>query len=100
MLLGIKDFHSVCFCCCSSISCTNLHHSCDAGVLEGKESVIPEQAEPAPADKTTREQRYVSGQYFFEYLVVVTLNKSKQGVYEPQITYQFPKVSLPKSGKS
>ncbi|XP_046886458.1 DENN domain-containing protein 2D-like isoform X1 [Hypomesus transpacificus] len=58
---------------------------------QGKESVIPEQAEPAPADKTTREQRYVSGQYFFEYLVVVTLNKSKQGVYEPQITYQFPK---------
>ena len=84
----------------SAISCTNLHHSCAAGVSEVKESAVPEQEEPAPMDKTAREQRYVSGQYFFEYLVVVTLNKSKQGVYEPQITYQFPKVSLTKSGKS
>lgn len=56
-----------------------------------KEPVPPEPLGPAPVDSTARESRYVSGQYFFEYLVVVTLNKSKQGVYEPQITYQFPK---------
>ncbi|KAM6977001.1 DENN domain-containing protein 2D-like [Aplochiton taeniatus] len=45
---------------------------------------------PAPVDHTAREQRYQSGQYFFEYLVVVSL-KSKEGTYQPQITYQFPK---------
>lgn len=40
------------------------------------------------------QHRYVSGQYFFEYLVVVSLKKTKDGSnYEPQITYQFPKVS-------
>uniref|UniRef100_A0A3B4Y2U6 DENN/MADD domain containing 2Da n=1 Tax=Seriola lalandi dorsalis TaxID=1841481 RepID=A0A3B4Y2U6_SERLL len=32
------------------------------------------------------------GQYFFEYLVVVSLKKTRDGSsYEPQITYQFPK---------
>ncbi|XP_037540991.1 DENN domain-containing protein 2D [Nematolebias whitei] len=35
--------------------------------------------------------RCVSGQYFFEYLVVVSLKMTKVGTYEPQITYQFPK---------
>ncbi|KAF7654998.1 hypothetical protein LDENG_00062230 [Lucifuga dentata] len=58
----------------------------------GKE---PDPVEPpgaAVAEKTSRQQRYVSGQYFFEYLVVVSLKKSKdRGNYEPQITYQFPK---------
>ncbi|KAG7255323.1 hypothetical protein CRUP_005904, partial [Coryphaenoides rupestris] len=38
-----------------------------------------------------REQRYIRGQYFFEYLVVVSLKKTADGNYEPQITYQFPK---------
>ncbi|XP_077368047.1 DENN/MADD domain containing 2Da isoform X2 [Festucalex cinctus] len=43
-------------------------------------------------DKATRQRRFASGQYFFEYLVVVSLKKNKDGnSYEPQITYQFPK---------
>nr|XP_020444536.1 DENN domain-containing protein 2D isoform X2 [Monopterus albus] len=47
---------------------------------------------PEVADTSSRQHRYVSGQYFFEYLVVVSLNKTKDGSgYEPQITYQFPK---------
>lgn len=58
----------------------------------------PEPAEamdPMVADNASRQHRYVSGQYFFEYLVVVSLKKTKDGSsYEPQITYQFPKVSL------
>lgn len=48
---------------------------------------------PAPvvAD-TSRQHRFGSGQYFFEYLVVVSLKRTKDGSgYEPQITYQFPK---------
>ncbi|KAM4611003.1 DENN domain-containing protein 2D-like [Polymixia lowei] len=50
-----------------------------------------ESLDPGAADSPVREQRYASGQYFFEYLVVVSLKKSKEGNYEPQITYQFPK---------
>uniref|UniRef100_A0A8C7J432 DENN domain containing 2D n=1 Tax=Oncorhynchus kisutch TaxID=8019 RepID=A0A8C7J432_ONCKI len=50
-----------------------------------------ESLDSAPVDTTAREQRYMSGHYFFEYLVVVSLKKSKEGAYEPQITYQFPK---------
>lgn len=54
----------------------------------------PEPTEPlasAMAD-ASMQHRYVSGQYFFEYLVVVSLKKTKDGSnYEPQITYQFPK---------
>lgn len=51
-----------------------------------------EQSSEAAADDTGRQHRYVSGQYFFEYLVVVSLKKAKGGSsYEPQITYQFPK---------
>ncbi|XP_060931501.1 DENN domain-containing protein 2D-like isoform X3 [Limanda limanda] len=54
-----------------------------------------EPAEPlgqAVEPNTSRQQRYLSGQYFFEYLVVVSLKKDKDGSsYEPQITYQFPK---------
>ncbi|XP_056278387.1 DENN domain-containing protein 2D-like isoform X2 [Pseudoliparis swirei] len=48
---------------------------------------------PAAADgAVSRPHRYASGQYFFEYLVVVSLKKTKDGSsYEPQITYQFPK---------
>lgn len=58
-----------------------------------KEPPFQESLEPAPVDTPAKEQRYMSGQYFFEYLVVVSLKKSKEGAYEPQITYQFPKVS-------
>ncbi|KAA8591210.1 hypothetical protein FQN60_002153, partial [Etheostoma spectabile] len=44
------------------------------------------------ADGGSRQHRYASGQYFFEYLVVVSLKKTRDGSsYEPQITYQFPK---------
>ncbi|XP_060913983.1 DENN domain-containing protein 2D-like isoform X1 [Labrus mixtus] len=51
-----------------------------------------EQPGPTVEDKTSRQHKYVSGQYFFEYLVVVSLKKTKDGSsYEPQITYQFPK---------
>ncbi|KAM8755570.1 DENN/MADD domain containing 2Da isoform 3-T3 [Acanthopagrus schlegelii] len=47
---------------------------------------------PVGANETSRQHRYVSGQYFFEYLVVVSLKKAKgSSSYEPQITYQFPK---------
>lgn len=47
---------------------------------------------PVVADNTSRQLRYFSGQYFFEYLVVVSLKKTKDGSsYEPQISYQFPK---------
>lgn len=35
---------------------------------------------------------YSAGQFFFEYLVVVSLKKMPDGHYEPKITYQFPKV--------
>uniref|UniRef100_A0A3Q3X739 UDENN domain-containing protein n=1 Tax=Mola mola TaxID=94237 RepID=A0A3Q3X739_MOLML len=43
--------------------------------------------------KRDREYSITSlGQYFFEYLVVVSLKKAKDSSnYEPQITYQFPK---------
>ncbi|KAM3872217.1 DENN/MADD domain containing 2Da [Diretmus argenteus] len=54
-----------------------------------KDLVPPEPLGPAP--DTVRQQRYASGQNFFEYLVVVSLKKSKEGDYQPQITYQFPK---------
>ncbi|XP_025066948.1 DENN domain-containing protein 2D isoform X1 [Alligator sinensis] len=33
----------------------------------------------------------LGGQFFFEYLVVVSLKKKSGGDYEPTITYQFPK---------
>uniref|UniRef100_A0A8C8SHW3 DENN domain containing 2D n=1 Tax=Pelusios castaneus TaxID=367368 RepID=A0A8C8SHW3_9SAUR len=34
---------------------------------------------------------YSPGQFFFEYLVVVSLKKKSGNDYEPKITYQFPK---------
>ncbi|KAM9342712.1 DENN/MADD domain containing 2Da [Pholidichthys leucotaenia] len=64
---------------------------------KGKRNEVkdPEPTEPLAtvgADDTSRQQRYASGQYFFEYLVVVSLKKTSDGKsYEPQITYQFPK---------
>ncbi|XP_069025240.1 DENN/MADD domain containing 2Da isoform X2 [Embiotoca jacksoni] len=46
----------------------------------------------AATNDTTKQHRYASGQYFFEYLVVVSLKKTKDSNnYQPQITYQFPK---------
>ncbi|XP_041802439.1 DENN domain-containing protein 2D-like isoform X2 [Chelmon rostratus] len=61
----------------------------------GKRDRVPEPIEPpgpVVEDNTSRQRRYVSGQYFFEYLVVVSLKKAKDSSsYEPQITYQFPK---------
>ncbi|CAL8278907.1 unnamed protein product [Boreogadus saida] len=52
---------------------------------------VPESpVEAGPAEPPEREPRVIRGQYFFEYLVVVSLVKSGGG-YEPQISYQFPK---------
>ncbi|XP_015198009.1 DENN/MADD domain containing 2Db isoform X3 [Lepisosteus oculatus] len=62
-----------------------------------KEKPGKDQAPPVASDEITRsgteprEPRYASGQFFFEYLVVVTLQKKNDGGYEPQIIYQFPK---------
>ncbi|KAI4897174.1 hypothetical protein NFI96_015225 [Prochilodus magdalenae] len=56
-----------------------------------KEPDLPVSPEVAPMEEKARDQRYSSGQFFFEYLVVVSLKKTKNGVYEPQISYQFPK---------
>ncbi|XP_076022279.1 DENN/MADD domain containing 2Da [Genypterus blacodes] len=57
-----------------------------------KESALVEPPDSVEVDKRSRQQRYTTGQYFFEYLVVVSLKKSKEGGnYEPQIIYQFPK---------
>lgn len=46
----------------------------------------------SPVEEKSKEQRYASGQFFFEYLVVVTPKLTKEKTYEPQIIYQFPKV--------
>ncbi|XP_029307086.1 DENN/MADD domain containing 2Da isoform X2 [Cottoperca gobio] len=52
----------------------------------------PTELPPVLTENPSGQHRYVSGQYFFEYLVVVSLKKTKDGSsYEPQITYQFPK---------
>uniref|UniRef100_A0A665X3G3 UDENN domain-containing protein n=1 Tax=Echeneis naucrates TaxID=173247 RepID=A0A665X3G3_ECHNA len=63
------------------------------GKKDGVQDLEPtESPGPAVVDNTTRQQRYASGQYFFEYLVVVSLKRTNDGSsYEPQITYQFPK---------
>ncbi|XP_077436286.1 DENN/MADD domain containing 2Da isoform X7 [Vanacampus margaritifer] len=64
---------------------------------KGKRDKVKDQDPPEALgligeDKATRQRRFASGQYFFEYLVVVSLKKNKDGnSYEPQITYQFPK---------
>ncbi|XP_041656390.1 DENN domain-containing protein 2D-like isoform X2 [Cheilinus undulatus] len=59
---------------------------------KGKDQEPEETPGPAVEDKNSHQYKYVSGQYFFEYLVVVSLKKTKDGSnYEPQITYQFPK---------
>ncbi|XP_041083271.1 DENN domain-containing protein 2D-like isoform X2 [Polyodon spathula] len=62
-----------------------------SGEKGSKEHPVLEVAsESKPADMEQRETRYSSGQFFFEYLVVVTVKKKGES-YEPQITYQFPK---------
>ncbi|XP_043103162.1 DENN/MADD domain containing 2Da isoform X1 [Puntigrus tetrazona] len=57
----------------------------------GKEQDLPATTELSPVEEKAKEQRYASGQFFFEYLVVVRPKKTKDGIYEPQIIYQFPK---------
>ncbi|XP_041083595.1 DENN domain-containing protein 2D-like isoform X2 [Polyodon spathula] len=62
-----------------------------SGEKGSKEHPVLEVAsESKPAEMEQRETRYSSGQFFFEYLVVVTVKKKGES-YEPQITYQFPK---------
>ncbi|XP_056130369.1 DENN/MADD domain containing 2Da isoform X2 [Lampris incognitus] len=56
-----------------------------------KAAAAPEAEDPQTEDGAAREQRFYSSQHFFEYLVVVSLKKSPDGNYQPQITYQFPK---------
>lgn len=56
-----------------------------------KEPESPRGSDAVSVDDQQREPRYTSGQFFFEYLVVVSLKKNKTGTYEPQISYQFPK---------
>ncbi|KAI1890742.1 hypothetical protein AGOR_G00156760 [Albula goreensis] len=60
----------------------------DRGV---KDPAPPQPVAPVKATTQAREQCSASGQFFFEYLVVVSLKKREGGGYEPQITYQFPK---------
>uniref|UniRef100_A0A672NI76 DENN domain-containing protein 2D-like n=2 Tax=Sinocyclocheilus grahami TaxID=75366 RepID=A0A672NI76_SINGR len=57
----------------------------------GNEPDVPASTELSPVEEKAKEQRYTSGQFFFEYLVVVRPKKTKDGIYEPQIIYQFPK---------
>ncbi|XP_053705280.1 DENN/MADD domain containing 2Da isoform X2 [Synchiropus splendidus] len=58
----------------------------------GKDSEHTEAPSLSEPESKSRAPRYASGQYFFEYLVVVSLKKTKDGSsYEPQISYQFPK---------
>ena len=55
----------------------------------------PNSGPQAPESSRTQDQSNASGHFFFEYLVVVSLKKRRdQEGYEPQITYQFPKVRL------
>ncbi|XP_040049004.2 DENN/MADD domain containing 2Da isoform X2 [Gasterosteus aculeatus] len=58
---------------------------------KGKDPDTTEAMGPIVAENTSKQHRYVSGQYFFEYLVVVSLKTKDSNSYEPQITYQFPK---------
>lgn len=66
---------------------------------EGKEEEGKKENNPSrvpqgkPGDRSS--VLYSAGQFFFEYLVVVSLKKMSDGRYEPKITYQFPKVFSP-----
>ncbi|KAJ8258798.1 hypothetical protein COCON_G00178100 [Conger conger] len=60
-----------------------------------KDPTPSQHAAPAPAASPAgtcgQEPCHASEQFFFEYLVVVSLKRKAEGGYEPQITYQFPK---------
>ncbi|KAM4595920.1 DENN domain-containing protein 2D-like, partial [Polymixia lowei] len=59
---------------------------------EERESALACQPNPAPSGPLAQDEAHPSSQFFFEYLVVVSLrHKKEDGLYEPQITYQFPK---------
>ncbi|XP_071393277.1 DENN/MADD domain containing 2Db isoform X1 [Centroberyx affinis] len=56
---------------------------------DGRESAATSSPTSAPP---ALDQTHSSSQFFFEYLVVVSLRRRKlEGSYEPQIIYQFPK---------
>ncbi|XP_063072030.1 DENN/MADD domain containing 2Db [Engraulis encrasicolus] len=57
-----------------------------------REPSSPKTGHQSPGSSRLQDQSSASGQFFFEYLVVVSLKKRRdQEGYEPQITYQFPK---------
>ncbi|NXI34698.1 DEN2D protein, partial [Galbula dea] len=58
----------------------------DSSAAEGNPSGMP-QGKPGERSSIL----HSAGQFFFEYLVVVSLKKKSDGHYEPKITYQFPK---------
>ncbi|XP_027765415.1 DENN domain-containing protein 2D-like [Empidonax traillii] len=65
------------------------------GRREGKDEASAAENNPpqVPQGKVgERSSILCSGQFFFEYLVVVSLKKVSEGRYEPKISYQFPKV--------
>ena len=66
---------------------------------EGKEEASAAENNPLRVPQRKPGERssvlYSAGQFFFEYLVVVSLKKMSDGRYEPKITYQFPKVFSP-----
>ncbi|XP_025908849.1 DENN domain-containing protein 2D [Nothoprocta perdicaria] len=62
---------------------------------EGKEEPLAAETKASPGSSGKAGDRssvlYSAGQFFFEYLVVVSLKKTLEGHYEPKISYQFPK---------
>ncbi|XP_071434908.1 DENN domain-containing protein 2D [Pithys albifrons albifrons] len=59
---------------------------------EGKaEGSAAEQTPPLGKGRDRSSVLSSAGQFFFEYLVVVSLRKGPDGQYEPKVTYQFPK---------
>ncbi|NXF88360.1 DEN2D protein, partial [Eubucco bourcierii] len=62
---------------------------------EGQEESSAAENKPSrvPQGKAAERSSILSsaGQFFFEYLVVVSLKKTSEGRYEPKISYQFPK---------
>lgn len=66
---------------------------------EGKDGASAAENTPPRVPQGNQGERssvfYSAGQFFFEYLVVVSLRKMSDGHYEPKITYQFPKVFSP-----
>ncbi|NWI87669.1 DEN2D protein, partial [Pitta sordida] len=59
---------------------------------EGKDEAPGAENTPPQGKVGERSSRLsCAGQFFFEYLVVVSLKKMPEGHYEPKITYQFPK---------